>query len=180
MTASPPNASLRAIWRRGGKRKQSLQLRPWNLNSASNSTVAPRRLSCQIFVNRRECKLSYPMNSYALRTCAVGVSCHVLLQTWSKIYLSSLLSLYNFLVHYKLQIPGTLHKQTLKNTWKHAQRVMTSLLMSSPSISISHRLCQCRYSNSGDVAASSPSFSRPAAKAPRRVCSLANLFLFHF
>ena len=35
-------------------------------------------------------------------------------------------------------------KQTLKNTWKHAPRVMTSLLMSSPSISISHRLSRCR------------------------------------
>ena len=66
-------------------------------------------------------------------------------------------------------------KQTLKNTWKHAPRVMKSLLMSSPPISISHRLCQCRA-----VVASSPSFSRPAARAPRRVCSLANLFLFHF
>ena len=68
-----------------------------------------------------------------------------------------------------------------KNTWKHAPWVMTSLLMSSPSISNSHRLFQCRYSNSRDVAASSPpSVSRPAARAPRRVCSLANLFLFHF
>ena len=66
-------------------------------------------------------------------------------------------------------------KQTLKNTWKHAPRVMKSLLMSSPPISISHRLCQCRA-----VVASSPSFSRPAARAPRRVYSLANLFLFHF
>ena len=35
-------------------------------------------------------------------------------------------------------------KQTLKNTWKHAPRVMTSLLMSFPSISISDRLSRCR------------------------------------
>ena len=116
----------------GRERKQSLQLRPWNLNSASNSTVAPRRLSCQIFVNRREVETS------------ANVTKH-----W-------------------------------KHTWKHAPRVMPSLLMSSPSISISHRLFQCRYSNSRDVAASSPSFSRPAARAPRRVCSPINLFLFHF
>ena len=47
---------------------------------------------------------------------------------------------------------------------------MTSLLMSSPPISILHRLFQCRCSNSRDVVASSPSFSRPAARAPRRAC----------
>ena len=41
-------------------------------------------------------------------------------------------------------------KQTLKNAWKHAPRVMTSLLMSSPPISISHWLFPCRYSNSRD------------------------------
>ena len=35
---------------------------------------------------------------------------------------------------------------------------MTSLLMSSPPISISHRLFRCRYSNSRDVIANSPSF----------------------
>ena len=61
-------------------------------------------------------------------------------------------------------------KHRLKNTWKHVPRVMTSLLMSSPPISISHRLFRCRYSNSRDVVASSPSFSRPAARAPRRAC----------
>ena len=43
---------------------------------------------------------------------------------------------------------------------------MTSLLMSSPPISISHRLFRCRYSNSKDVVARSPSFSRPDASAP--------------
>ena len=35
---------------------------------------------------------------------------------------------------------------------------MTSLLMSPPPISISHRLFRCRYSNSRDVVASSPAF----------------------
>ena len=40
-------------------------------------------------------------------------------------------------------------------------------------ISISQRLFRCRYSNSRDVVASSPSFSRPAARAPRRACSQA-------
>ena len=35
-------------------------------------------------------------------------------------------------------------------------KVMTSLLMSSPPISISHRLFRCRYSNSRDAVASCP------------------------
>ena len=35
-----------ALWRRGGKRKDSLQLRLWNLNSTSTFPVAPRPLSC--------------------------------------------------------------------------------------------------------------------------------------
>ena len=39
-----------------GKWKESLQLRLWNLNSTSNSPVAPRRLSCQISANQRERK----------------------------------------------------------------------------------------------------------------------------
>ena len=50
---------------------------------------------------------------------------------------------------------------------------MTSLLMSSTPISILHRLFQCRYSNSRDVVVSSCSFSRSAARAPRRACSQA-------
>ena len=62
-------------------------------------------------------------------------------------------------------------KQTLKNMWKHTPRVDT-LLMSSPPISILHWLFQCRYSNSRDVVASSPSFSHPATRAPWRVCLL--------
>ena len=47
-----------ALWRRGGKRKESLQLRLLNLNSTSNSSVAPRRLSCQISANQREAETS--------------------------------------------------------------------------------------------------------------------------
>ena len=59
------------------------------------------------------------------------------------------------------------------NIEQYVPRVMTSLLMSSPPISISHRLFQCRYSNSRDVIASSPFFSRPTARAPRTACSQA-------
>ena len=58
----------------------------------------------------------------------------------------------------------------------NAPRVVASLLMSSPrTISISHRLFRCRDSNSRDVVASSPSFSRPAARAPRRPCLRAKV-----
>ena len=66
-------------------------------------------------------------------------------------------------------------KQTLKNTWNHVPRVMimTSLVMSSPPINISHGLFWCRYSNSRGVVASSSSFFLPAARAPRRACSQA-------
>ena len=42
---------------------------------------------------------------------------------------------------------------------------MTSLLMSPPPISISHRLFRCRYSNSRDVVASSPSFCQSAPES---------------
>ena len=38
---------------------------------------------------------------------------------------------------------------------------------------VSHRLFWYRYLNSRDVVASSPSFSRPTARAPRRACSQA-------
>ena len=56
------------------------------------------------------------------------------------------------------------------NIEKHEPRVMASLLMSSPPISILHRLFWCGYSNSTDVVASSSSFSRPVARASRRAC----------
>ena len=53
---------------------------------------------------------------------------------------------------------------------------MTSLLMSSPPISISHRLFRCRYSNSRDVVASSSSFSRLAYRAhPNSAVALRRL-----
>ena len=69
---------------------------------------------------------------------------------------------------------GANHELTLKNT---CTRVTMSLLMSSPPISISHRLFRCRYSNFRDAVASSPSFSRAAASVPRRARSQAT-FLF--
>ena len=65
-----------------------------------------------------------------------------------------------------------------KNIEKHVPMVMTSLLMSSPPISISHRLCRCRYSISRNVVASSPSFSRPADRVARRAYSQAIIFYF--
>ena len=54
-------------------------------------------------------------------------------------------------------------KQTLKKTCKHTPRVMTSLLMSSLPISISHWLFRWRFSNSRDIVASSPSSFCPEA-----------------
>ena len=42
------NASSWPLWMRGRKRKESLQLHLWNLNSTSNSPVAAHLLSCQI------------------------------------------------------------------------------------------------------------------------------------
>ena len=72
---------------RGGKRKESLQLRLWNLNSTSKSPVGPGRLSCQLSANQREAETS----------------------------------------------------ANVTNIERHVPRVMTSLLMSSPPISISHR-----------------------------------------
>ena len=50
-------------------------------------------------------------------------------------------------------------------TVSHVPRVMTSLLMSPPPISISHWLFRCRYSNSRDVVASSPSFCQSAPES---------------
>ena len=111
--------ALQVLWRRGKKRKESLQLRLWNLNPSSNSLVATRRL----------CVSDFRQSARSENECEC--------------------------------------KQTLKNVL----RVMTSLLMSSPPISISHRLFLCRYSNSRDVVSSSTSFSRPAPRAPWRACS---------
>ena len=63
------------------------------------------------------------------------------------------------------------------NIEKHVPRVMTSILVSSLPITISHRLFWCTYSNSRDVAASSPSFSHPAARLSRRASSDAGSHL---
>ena len=52
--ASSPGAH----WQRGGKKKDSLQQRLWNLIYTSNSSVAPRGLSCQISANQQEAKTS--------------------------------------------------------------------------------------------------------------------------
>ena len=54
--------------------------------------------------------------------------------------------------------------------------VMTSLLVSSLPINISHQLFQSRYLNSRDLVASSSSFSRPAARAPQRACTQTGQF----
>ena len=54
-------------------------------------------------------------------------------------------------------------------------RVITSLLMSSPPISISHRLFRCRYSKSRDVRS-----CKLSARAPRRACSQATVLLLPF
>ena len=47
-------ALSRVLWRRGGKRKESLQLCLWKVKSTSNFPVTPRRLSCTISANQRE------------------------------------------------------------------------------------------------------------------------------
>ena len=109
--------ALRVALAVGGKMKESLQLCLRNLNSTSNSPVAPLRLSCQISANQREAEMSTNVNKH----------------------------------------------------WKHVPRVMTSLLMSFPPISISHRLFWCGYSNSRDIVAIS-SLSCPAARASWRAC----------
>ena len=98
-----------------------MQLRLWNLNSISNSPVAPRPLSGQIPASQCEAERA----------------------------------------------------QMQTNIEKHVPRVMMSLQMSSPPISISHQLFLCGYSNSRDVVASSPSFSHPAVQASPRACSQA-------
>ena len=57
-----------------------------------------------------------------------------------------------------------------KNIAKHVPKVMTSLLMSSPPINISHQLFRCRNSNSREVVASSPFLFPPRRKsAPERL-----------
>ena len=60
-----------ALCRRGGKRKENLQLRLWNLNSTSNFPVAPHQLSCQISANQHEAEMSVNVNKH-WKTCAKG------------------------------------------------------------------------------------------------------------
>ena len=52
------------LWQWGGKRKESLQLRLWNLNSTSNSSVFSCWLSCQILANQREVETSANVNKH--------------------------------------------------------------------------------------------------------------------
>ena len=55
----------------GQEKERSLQLRLWNLNSTSNSPVAPHWLSCQINANQREAETSTNVNKHR-KTCAKG------------------------------------------------------------------------------------------------------------
>ena len=43
-SVQPASKLSGALWWQGRKRKESLQLRLWNLNSTTNSPVAPHRL----------------------------------------------------------------------------------------------------------------------------------------
>ena len=43
---------------------EALQLCLWDLNSTSNSPVAPRRLSCQISANQRKAEMSASVNKH--------------------------------------------------------------------------------------------------------------------
>ena len=59
-------ACKQALW--GALAKEgdltALQLCLWDLNSTSNSPVAPRRLSCQISANQREAETSANVNKH--------------------------------------------------------------------------------------------------------------------
>ena len=61
LRASSPG---QGVWERGEKRKESLQLHLWNLNSTSNSPVDPRRLSRQISPNQREAETNANVNKH--------------------------------------------------------------------------------------------------------------------
>ena len=66
-------------------------------------------------------------------------------------------------------------QQTLEITCQ-GNDVITNVISANKNFAFSHRLFWCRYSNSRDVVASSPStpsFSLPSARAPRRACSQA-------
>ena len=49
---------------KGRKSKESLQTHLWNLNSISNSPVAPRQLSCHISTNQGEAEMSTNVNKH--------------------------------------------------------------------------------------------------------------------
>ena len=119
----PARKLSRALWRRDGKRKVILQLCLWNLNSTSNSSVAPCRLSCQISANQREVETSANVNKY-----------------WK--------------------------------THTKDNDVVTNVIFANQHFSSTF---WCRYSNSRDVVASSPSFSHPAVRVLRRACSQARV-----
>ena len=55
---------LWVLWQWGGKRKDCFQLRLWNLNSTSNSSVLSCWLSCQISANQREAETSANVNKH--------------------------------------------------------------------------------------------------------------------
>ena len=113
------------LWRRGGKRKEILQLLVclWNLNSTSSSPVAPCRLSCQISANQREVETSTNVNKY-----------------WK--------------------------------THTKDNDLVTNVIFANQQFSSTF---WCRYSNSRDVIASSPSFSHPATRVLWRACSQARV-----
>ena len=71
-----------ALWRRGEKRKESLQLLLWNLNSASNSPVPPppRRLSEAERGNERECKQTLKRHAPRVMTSFLVSSSHFSMQ----------------------------------------------------------------------------------------------------
>ena len=52
------------LWQWDRKRKESLQLRLWNLNSTSNSSVVSRWPSCQISANQCEAETSANVNKH--------------------------------------------------------------------------------------------------------------------
>ena len=65
------NKLPKALWWRGERRKESLQLCLWNLNSTSNSPVAFCRLGCQTSANQCEVETSMNVNKH-WKTCAKG------------------------------------------------------------------------------------------------------------
>ena len=67
MNSGSPSITLRASspgcsGGGAGKGSKAYELRLWNLNSASNFPVAPRRLRCQISANQREVETKANVN----------------------------------------------------------------------------------------------------------------------